>query len=81
MNVSGFDTRRTYYTWVPKPFLDLAFRIGFKGNVKEAIGHGLGRHSDDEIYEFGKSDLKSLSDLLGKKDYFFGKEPHLVRIT
>lgn len=34
--------------------------------------------SREEIVELLKSDLKVLSDFLGTKDYFFGKEPHLL---
>ena len=47
-------------------------------HIKHAVGHGLGRHSPEEIYEFGKQDLKSLSQLLGDKKFFFGDKPHLL---
>jgi flagellar biosynthesis GTPase FlhF len=50
----------------------------FFQNVKQAVGHGLGRHSTEEIYDFGKKDLTSLSQLLADKEYFFGTEPHLL---
>jgi hypothetical protein len=46
--------------------------------VQQAIGHGLGRHSTEEIYDFGKSDLRAINEYLADKEYFFGKEPHLV---
>lgn len=55
-----------------------SFSIVFAQNVKQAIGHGIGHHTNEEIYDFGKSDLKALSDVLLDKDYFFGKEPHLL---
>lgn len=48
--------------------------------MKRAIGHGVGRHNSDEIYDFGKKDLKALSEYLAEKPYFFGEEPHLVRV-
>lgn len=38
----------------------------------------MGRHSPEEIYEFGKQDLKSLSQLLGDRKFFFGDQPHLL---
>lgn len=46
--------------------------------MKQAVGHGLGRHTTEEIYDFGKEDLTSLSQFLGDKDFFFGTEPHLL---
>lgn len=50
----------------------------FLQNVKQAVGHGIGRHNTQEIYDLGKEDLTSLSLLLADKDYFFGTEPHLL---
>jgi len=38
-------------------------------------GHGLGRHSKDEIYSIAENDLKAVSDLLGDKSYLLGEEP------
>ena len=78
IDTAQLDIKRTLNSRLPNPILNFIFKIGFKRNVREAVSHGLGRHTPEEIYEFGKEDLKSLSELLGKKDYFFGKEPHLV---
>lgn len=41
----------------------------------------MGVHTPEEIEEFGKNDLKVLSDLLGDKPYFFGDEPTVVSLT
>ena len=38
-------------------------------------GHGLGRHSPDEIAELGGRSLAALSGLLGNKPYLFGPAP------
>lgn len=46
-----------------------------------AVSHGIGHHSDSEAIDFGKSDLQSLSQFLGKKDYFFGKTPHQLDVV
>lgn len=40
---------------------------------------GLGVHKPEEIEEFGKQDLKVLSELLADKPFFFGDEPTTVR--
>jgi glutathione S-transferase len=42
---------------------------------KELWGHGMGRHSPEEIEIIGKSDLAALADFLGDKPYFMGEEP------
>ena len=52
------------------------FRMGFKRNMSGADGRAVMSKSKEEIVELIKSDLKVLSDFLGKKDYFFGKDPH-----
>jgi len=38
-------------------------------------GHGLGRHSKEELYEIAQGDIKALSDLLGEKEYLLGENP------
>ena len=46
--------------------------------AKKVRAHGIGVHKPEEIEEFGRQDLKVLSDLLGEKEYFFGSEPSTV---
>jgi glutathione S-transferase len=41
----------------------------------ELHGHGMGRHTTDEIETVGKADLIALSDFLGDKPYLLGAEP------
>ena len=38
------------------------------------IGHGMGRHSRDEIYQLGIEDLTALTDYLGVKLYIMGNQ-------
>lgn len=49
----------------------------FQG-MKKAKAHGIGLHSQEEIIELGKNDLRALSDLLSDKPFVFGNEPTLV---
>jgi len=76
IKAADLDIKRTLNSRLPKGVLNLLFKWGFKSNVKQAIGHGIGHHTNEEIYDFGKSDLKALNEALGQQDYFFGKEPH-----
>jgi glutathione S-transferase len=43
--------------------------------LKQIHGHGMGRHTEEEIYAIGKSDLNVLSDYLADKPYFMGDKP------
>ncbi len=44
-------------------------------------GHGMGRHSREEIYERAGHDVDHLATLLGDKQYFFGDEPTSLDAT
>ena len=43
--------------------------------------HGLGRHSRDEIYAFGISDINALSQVLGDQEFLFGTSPSVADAT
>ena len=38
-------------------------------------GHGIGRHTDAEIMNFGLADLAAFENILGDKSYLFGDTP------
>jgi len=44
-------------------------------------GHGLGRHSKEEIYALGNADLTALSAYLEEKPYFMGEQPTSLDAT
>jgi len=48
-----------------------------RSNMKNVIlhGHGMGRHSPQEITRLASRGIKSISDFLGDKQYLFGDEP------
>ena len=45
---------------------------------KQIWGQGMGRHSENEIFQLGKQDLTSLSDFLADKPYFMGDKPTML---
>ena len=70
---------------IGKPFMMKAMFDGMPTEQAEAIfaqlqanvsaqmhGHGIGRHSLEEVYQFGYTDLDAISDYLGEKAFFFG---------
>ncbi|XP_064594319.1 LOW QUALITY PROTEIN: failed axon connections homolog [Liolophura sinensis] len=48
---------------------------------KEMWGHGIGRHSPQDIWTIGKADITALSDFLGDKEFFMGDHPTEVDCT
>ncbi|KAH9498043.1 failed axon connections [Dermatophagoides farinae] len=72
------DIKRTFNSRFPNSILNFVFKLGFKKHLSDSLGLGRGRFTLEEIQESAKEDLKALSNLLGSKDYFFGKEPHLL---
>lgn len=77
-----FDVQQALGSKIPKPILDFIFKLRFRQGQKKVKAQGLGVHTQEEIEEFGRSDLQVLSDLLGTKDYFFGKsDPTLLDLT
>lgn len=48
---------------------------------RDLVGHGLGRHSRDELLSFGLADIDALSVLLGDKAFLLGDVPTSVDAT
>ena len=44
-------------------------------------GHGMGRHSPQEIYRLGQADLAAIADFLADKQFFMGETPTTVDTT
>jgi glutathione S-transferase len=61
-----------FFGAMPPILRDLAAGTVRKGIRKALYTQGTGRHSRDEIYEIGKTDLSALSAWLGEKPYFMG---------
>lgn len=61
---------------IPNGILNFFFKFtyGRKG-AKKVKAQGMGVHKAEEISEFGRRDLKVLSEQLGDKPFFFGDEP------
>ena len=52
-----------------------------RGLRKQIMGHGMGRHSQDEIYKIGLDDLRAASAQLGDKRYFMGERMRTIDAT
>jgi glutathione S-transferase len=50
-------------------------RLAKRGVWQELVGHGIGRHSQEEIHQIGIRDMNALADFLADKPFFMGEEP------
>ena len=71
----------TWFGMIPKPLRGFITKSIFKQVKKNAVGHGIGRHSTEEIYAMGLSDLKAVEAQLGDKDFLLGDTPREIDAT
>ena len=68
-------TKTQFLAGFPAPWRPLVGRLVRKTIAKSLHLHGLGRHSQEEIYRLAGDDLTALSAFLGDKPHFFGVQP------
>ena len=71
----------TFFGNIPKFLRMVLFKSIAKGVAKSAEGHGIGKHTDEEVYRLGVADMKAVEDMLGKKNYMLGPKPAEVDAT
>merc|ERR1712158_19453 len=63
----------------PASILNFYFKYTFcRKGLKKVRANGMGVHTSEEIENFGKKDLQTLSEMLGEKEFFFGDEPSML---
>jgi glutathione S-transferase len=71
-------TRSAYFSKLP-PIVKQILPGVLRNRVRQSLdGHGMGKHTSDEIYAIGCKDLIALSGFLGAKQFFFGDTPTLL---
>jgi glutathione S-transferase len=60
---------------VPAAARPLVAPIARRGVRKQLMGHGIGRHSAEEIHAIGRRDIGALANVLGDQPFFFGDAP------
>ena len=75
---NGDKLRDFFFEAVPAPMRKFVFGMVLKQVKASLHGQGMGRHTPDEIYAFGKSDLRAISNYLGDKQFLFGDEPSSI---
>ena len=83
--VKGYhvDLQSMMGTKMPIPMLNFVFKhTMLKKGLRKVKAAGFHGYTAEEIEQFGKDDLKVLSELLGEKQFFFGDDPnHLDLVT
>merc|ERR1712115_635976 len=66
----------------PASLLNFYFKYTFcRKGLKKVRSNGMGVHTAEEIENFGKKDLQTLSEMLGDKEFFFGDEPAMLDLV
>ncbi len=71
----------TWFGMIPKPLRGFIVKPMFKQMEKNAMAHGIGKHSAEEIYAMGLADLKAVEDQLGDKDFLLDGIPREIDAT
>jgi glutathione S-transferase len=74
-------TRSVYFGELPPVVKQILPGVLRKGTIKSMTGHGMGKHTEAEIYEIGCRDIQALSDFLGDREFFFGDRPTILDAT
>ena len=48
---------------------------------RDLWSHGIGRHSEEELYGIAERDLLAVSAILGQKKFLFGEKPCLADVA
>jgi len=66
----------------PSSVLNFYFKHSFcRKGLKRVRSSGMGALSAEDIENSGKKDLKTLSEMLGEKEFFFGDEPSMLDLV
>jgi glutathione S-transferase len=76
MNSANFDKGpRAFFSSLPAPVRPLMIALVRRSVAKSLYGHGMGRHSKDEIARLAIRDLDSIAAFLGDRPWLVGTEP------
>lgn len=74
-------TRDAYFKEAPWFVRRLVTPLVRRKIIRDVKGHGMGRHSPEEVLFFAERAIKALADFLGERPYFMGDKLSLVDLT
>lgn len=69
------EINKTFFSSLPLIMRNILPTILRKRVLRDLNGHGIGRHTKDEIFQMGKADLIAISHLLNDQKFFLGNNP------
>lgn len=67
--------REAFFSFLPALLRSTVANMARKQVLAELDGHGMGRHTPEEVYALAREDLDALSAFLGGKPFFMGASP------
>jgi glutathione S-transferase len=74
-------TRPAFFGGLPWPLRVIVPYVARRGIRAELRGHGMGRHTAEQIHALGIIDVDALAALLADQSYFLGEQPTSVDAT
>jgi hypothetical protein len=71
-------TKEAYFGAAPKLLRNFIAEKIKKDLYKQFYGHGMGRHSHDEIYHLGVIGVTAIREYLGDNNFFMGDKPTTI---
>lgn len=75
------ETKKAFFGKLPSFIYFILPGIIRKKILRDLHGHGIGRHTRDEIYQLGINDLKTITTILSDKPFILGSEPTSIDAT
>ena len=70
--------RKLFFGQLPPVVASIVPRLAWRTVRNQLYSQGMGRHSAEEIYAFGKADIRAIAAFLGNKSFMHGDSPTLV---
>jgi len=74
-------TKSAFFDGLPVPLRWIVPSLARRGMFSEMRGHGMGRHTAQEIYAIGCRDVTAVADFLADKPYMLGAQPSSLDAT
>lgn len=81
MDAGWAVTRSAFFDAMPAPMRWIAPPLVRRGMAAELRGHGMGRHTAEEVFAIGRRDVSALSSHLADKPFMLGGAPTSIDAT